>query len=406
MEAAAIGNNEEAAVLVDDNAYELASSAVDEMPPGFRFHPTDYEIINEYLLHKVIHRWFRAVAIGEINLNTCEPWDLPKKAKNMGEDEWFFFFEKETKYPTGMRTNRATPSGYWKATGKDKEIYNNNKHQKRVVVGMKKTLVFYKGRAPKGDKTNWVIHEYRLHGDFSAYNLSNHAKEKWVVCRVFHKKNGLVNTNPDSFVDRYLLDSPTPLPPLTDTEKPTSSFATHQQPDDHDHDHQFKPTSLMLNNLQELEDQNNLFSPHLTISSNNQYYYTNLNPNPYYSTKMLHLNSQPNLAYNQQHQDDGLIMSSSTIERYPINGADHNCTTSRILAPDHIYIGGKEPAAERVMCKVEPISLNSFAISPSQHTNCNKLESESKQLQCDEVEVDEGLCFSPNISDLDSLWSC
>ncbi|KAH6810378.1 NAC domain containing protein 87 [Perilla frutescens var. frutescens] len=168
-----IVNNEEEAVV--DGAYELASSAVDEIPPGFRFHPTDYEIIN-YLLNKVIHRWFRAVAIGEINLNNWEPWDLPKKAKYMAEEEWFFFFEKETNYPTSMRTNRATPSEYWKATEKDKEIYNTNKPQKRVIVGMKKTLVFYKGRAPKGEKTNWVIHEYRLHGDFSAYNLSNHTK--------------------------------------------------------------------------------------------------------------------------------------------------------------------------------------------------------------------------------------
>ena len=76
---------------------------------------------------------------------------------SMGEKEWYFFNLRDRKYPTGLRTNRATEAGYWKTTGKDKEIY-----QSGVLVGMKKTLVFYKGRAPKGEKSNWVMHEYRL----------------------------------------------------------------------------------------------------------------------------------------------------------------------------------------------------------------------------------------------------
>lgn len=78
---------------------------------------------------------------------------------SMGEKEWYFFSLRDRKYPTGLRTNRATEAGYWKTTGKDKEIYHGGS---QVLVGMKKTLVFYRGRAPKGEKTNWVMHEYRL----------------------------------------------------------------------------------------------------------------------------------------------------------------------------------------------------------------------------------------------------
>ncbi|KAL2482763.1 NAC domain containing protein 87 [Forsythia ovata] len=80
-----------------------------DLPPGFRFHPTDEEIIIHYLVKKVLDRRFSSRAIEEADLNKCEPWDLTKKEK-MGEKEWFFC-KKDRKYPTGMRTNRATESG-------------------------------------------------------------------------------------------------------------------------------------------------------------------------------------------------------------------------------------------------------------------------------------------------------
>ncbi|OMP05705.1 No apical meristem (NAM) protein [Corchorus olitorius] len=199
-----------------------------DLPPGFRFHPTDEEIITHYLTEKVMNSNFSASAIGEVDLNKCEPWDLPKKAK-MGEKEWYFFCQRDRKYPTGMRTNRATEAGYWKATGKDKEIFKG----KGCLVGMKKTLVFYKGRAPKGEKTNWVMHEYRLEGKFSYYNLPKGAKDEWVVCRVFHKNTGIKKSpildhqllRMSSFGDD-LMDYAS-LPPLMDptySNKPGSSF--------------------------------------------------------------------------------------------------------------------------------------------------------------------------------------
>ena len=48
-----------------------------ELPPGFRFHPTDEELITHYLSPKVLNTNFTAVAIGEADLNKSEPWDLP-----------------------------------------------------------------------------------------------------------------------------------------------------------------------------------------------------------------------------------------------------------------------------------------------------------------------------------------
>ncbi|KAM0048987.1 putative transcription factor NAM family [Helianthus debilis subsp. tardiflorus] len=151
----------------------------DGLPPGFRFHPTDEELITFYLCQKVSDSSFTAKAVAEVDLNKCEPWDLPAKA-SMGEKEWYFFSLRDRKYPTGLRTNRATVAGYWKTTGKDKEIFRGT-----VLVGMKKTLVFYRGRAPKGEKTNWVMHEYRL----DTTHAFKPNKEEWVVCRIFQKSS-------------------------------------------------------------------------------------------------------------------------------------------------------------------------------------------------------------------------
>ncbi|KAI4325543.1 hypothetical protein MLD38_030928 [Melastoma candidum] len=189
----------------DMNNHKTMSDDVLNLPPGFRFHPTDEEVITHYLIPKVLDREFTAAAIAEVDLNKCEPWDMPGRAK-IGEKDWYFFCQKDRKYPTGTRTNRATKSGYWKATGKDKEICRVGR---RTLVGMKKTLVFYLGRAPKGEKMNWVMHEFRIEGQFPYHHLPHINKDEWVVCRVFNKSaGGVINNNNGN---NYLRSSHPPM---------------------------------------------------------------------------------------------------------------------------------------------------------------------------------------------------
>ncbi|XP_076953015.1 NAC domain-containing protein 105-like [Bidens hawaiensis] len=152
------------------------------VPPGFRFHPTDEELVDYYLRKKINSRRIDLDVIRDIDLYKIEPWDLQELCRLGTEEqnEWYFFSHKDKKYPTGTRTNRATTAGFWKATGRDKAIYS--KHE---LVGMRKTLVFYKGRAPNGQKSDWIMHEYRLESD---ENATTTQEEGWVVCRVFKKR--------------------------------------------------------------------------------------------------------------------------------------------------------------------------------------------------------------------------
>jgi hypothetical protein len=58
-------------------SYHHFDSGDAHLPPGFRFHPTDEELITYYLLKKVLDSNFTGRAIAEVDLNKCEPWELP-----------------------------------------------------------------------------------------------------------------------------------------------------------------------------------------------------------------------------------------------------------------------------------------------------------------------------------------
>ncbi|KAJ8464407.1 hypothetical protein OPV22_026959 [Ensete ventricosum] len=152
------------------------------IPPGFRFHPTDEELLYYYLRKKVAYEAIDLDVIRDVDINKLEPWDLKDKCRigSGPQNEWYFFSHKDKKYPTGTRTNRATTAGFWKATGRDKAIHLSSSKR----LGMRKTLVFYTGRAPHGQKTDWIMHEYRL--DDKNPDIQ---EDGWVVCRVFKKKN-------------------------------------------------------------------------------------------------------------------------------------------------------------------------------------------------------------------------
>ncbi|KAK8545507.1 hypothetical protein V6N12_026339 [Hibiscus sabdariffa] len=200
------------------------------LPPGFRFHPTDEELILHYLMKKLSSSPFPVSIIADVDIYKFDPWDLPDKAV-FGEKEWYFFSPRDRKYPNGARPNRAAGSGYWKATGTDKIIVASGRGLVRSNIGVKKALVFYKGRPPKGIKTDWIMHEYRLSQCHNSNYINRPLNSKdgsmrlddWVLCRIYKKSHALSSTSASAAngqvaeedeAERFIQDQDALLPAL------------------------------------------------------------------------------------------------------------------------------------------------------------------------------------------------
>ncbi|KAJ0579012.1 putative transcription factor NAM family [Helianthus annuus] len=202
---------------------KTASSGGKCFPPGFRFHPTDEELVLYYLKRKICRRSVKLDIIADVDVYKWDPEELPGQSKLKTGDRQWFFFSPSKKYANGGRSSRATMNGYWKATGKDRII-----KRKSSSVGIKKTLVYYHGRAPSGQRTDWVMHEYTM--DEEELKRCPVAQEHYVLYKIF-KKSGAGPKNGEQYgapfveeewndedcldcldVDSLLVQKPNPVP--------------------------------------------------------------------------------------------------------------------------------------------------------------------------------------------------
>ncbi|XP_009107971.1 NAC domain-containing protein 71 isoform X1 [Brassica rapa] len=157
----------------------------------YRFHPTDEELVGYYLHRRNEGLQIELEIIPLMDLYKFDPWELPEKSFLPNRDmEWFFFCHRDRKYQNGSRINRATKSGYWKATGKDRKIVcqSSSSSSTSSIIGCRKTLVFYLGRAPFGGRTEWAMHEYRLFDNDTSQGSLNF-KGDFALCRVVKRNH-------------------------------------------------------------------------------------------------------------------------------------------------------------------------------------------------------------------------
>ncbi|XP_048422213.1 protein NTM1-like 9 isoform X3 [Pyrus x bretschneideri] len=141
------------------NRFTRAAAGDLTMPLGFRFRPTEEELIDYYLQMKLEGKdYLVSDVIREINICSHEPWDLPGFSLIKSDDqEWYFFstYKKNNR----NQTERATKNGFWKITGAQKPVKTQDN---RTIIGKKRILTFYRGTVRNSQRTNWGMHEYYI----------------------------------------------------------------------------------------------------------------------------------------------------------------------------------------------------------------------------------------------------
>ncbi|KAK6164272.1 hypothetical protein DH2020_001136 [Rehmannia glutinosa] len=179
------------------------------IPPGYRFQPTDVELIDYYLKARlsygVLPNGFNKLFL-DVDLYKHNPQELIGMHEQLEEDQysWYFFTPRERKYGNGRRPQRSAGNGYWKAVGKDTPIIHNG-----VVIGYKRVLDFLTGKYPKGERTEWKMHEYLTKDQKDQlHNLpSTSAKlNDCVLCKIYKNErmvNKIRKRNGDQDIEEY-----------------------------------------------------------------------------------------------------------------------------------------------------------------------------------------------------------
>ncbi|CAG7905512.1 unnamed protein product [Brassica rapa] len=151
---------EEVAIYEETDAAQGFQCRGSPYPPGYRFVPTDAEIIYYYLkpFSPDNKKSWPNLPIHHANIYESNPQQLTAEYKKGNLTEWFFISERTKIKTNGQKQKRVDHNGgYWHSKAVTKKI-----KVKKDVVGYKTTLNYFVGKQPNGERTNWLMQEYWL----------------------------------------------------------------------------------------------------------------------------------------------------------------------------------------------------------------------------------------------------
>nr|CAB3489833.1 unnamed protein product [Digitaria exilis] len=138
--------------------------------PGIRFKPSGQDIVSHYLRPRSVNEPLTSDIIIDADILTYNPWEL------------------------------VTGDGHYKTSGKVEPIFSSSINGGETEkIGLKRTLVFYRGRTAVGQNTEWVMKEYSLvEAGLKPYRVMKPSGSKvpvmvdpdgtWVVCHIYKKR--------------------------------------------------------------------------------------------------------------------------------------------------------------------------------------------------------------------------
>ncbi|XP_059624537.1 NAC domain-containing protein 104-like [Cornus florida] len=159
------------------------------VPSGYRFLPTEEELLGYYLNSKVysdpMNNNLNNVIPDHYDVFHTIPEDLPGDRR---DKRYFFVRSSEANKLNIISNSGGECGGYWEAIGTEEDI--EVVYKGKQVHAMKRLLVFYR---ETDLPTPWIMHEYHLvHSDDSIPNSTkkySRAKDDWVVCVIREKKS-------------------------------------------------------------------------------------------------------------------------------------------------------------------------------------------------------------------------
>ncbi|XP_050211590.1 NAC transcription factor ONAC010-like [Mercurialis annua] len=159
---------------------------IENLSVGWRFHPTDEELLVHYLKPKILGDRITDSDVKEINVPHYNPYELfGQFSSNFSNIERYFVSPCEYYENSKLRKRKVRDGGFWKSTEDPREITIGDTEE---VIGTKRSLVYH-----NHDATEMIMTEY-------AYTAQIDRPIMFFIARKYNKEVEFVITRIGNYV--------------------------------------------------------------------------------------------------------------------------------------------------------------------------------------------------------------